>query len=50
MKNLRKRFDRFCYLNRNKGIPNLMLYISIGSAVVYLMTQMAGNPLLYQLL
>jgi len=50
LKNLRKRFDRFCYLNRDKGIPNLMLYISIGSGVVYLMTQMAGNSVLYQLL
>ncbi len=50
MSNLRKRFDRFCFMNRNKGIPNLMLYICIGSAIVYLMTEMAGNPILYQLL
>ncbi len=50
LSNLRKRFDRFCFMNRNKGIPNLMLYISIGSAIVYLMTEMAGNPILYQLL
>lgn len=50
LNNLHKRFDRFCFRNRNKGIPNLMLYISIGSAIVYLMTEMAGNPILYQLL
>lgn len=27
-----------------------MLYVSIGSAVVYIMTQLTGNPILYQLL
>ncbi len=50
MKNLRSRFERFCFRNRNKGIPNLMLYISLGTAVVYLMSQMAGNATLYYLL
>ena len=38
MKNLRSRFERFCYRNREKGIPNLMLYISLGSALVYIMS------------
>ena len=50
MKNLRKRFDIFCFRNRNKGIPNLMLYLSLGSALVYLMTQFSGNYILYDLL
>lgn len=50
MKNLRKRFDVFCFRNRNKGIPNLMLYLTLGSALVYLMTTFAGNPLLYNIL
>lgn len=50
MKKLRRRFELFCYKNRNKGIPNLMLYITLGSAVVYVMSQMAGNTFLYQLL
>ncbi len=50
MKNLRTRFERFCYKNRHIGIPNLMLYISIGAAIVYLMSQMAGNYTLYNLL
>ncbi len=48
--NLRRKFERFCYKNRHLGIPNLMLYISIGTAVVYLMSQIAGNYLLYNLL
>ena len=50
MKNLRKEFDRLCLRNRNKGIPNLMLYICVGSAVVYLMSQMTGNNILYSVL
>ncbi len=47
MKNLRKRFDIFCFRNRNKGIPNLMLYLSLGSALVYLMSTFAENNILY---
>ena len=50
MKDLRRNFERFCYQNRNKGIPNLMLYIALGNAVVYLITAMAGNFTLYNLL
>ena len=50
MKKLRKQFDVFCYKNRNKGIPNLMLYIVLGTGVVYLMSSMAGNYVLYNLL
>lgn len=50
LRNLRKNFELFCYKNRDKGIPNLMLYISLGTAVVYLMSQMAGNFYLYGLL
>lgn len=41
------RFARFCFRHRNKGIPNLMLYISIGSAIVYLISMFAGNNVLY---
>ncbi len=47
MKELRKRFDRFCFRNRQKGIPNLMLYLSIGSALVYFMSAFASNDILY---
>ena len=50
MKNLRRQFDLFCHKNRNKGIPNLMLYIVIGNAIVYIMSNMAGNSILYYLL
>lgn len=50
MKNLRQRFELYCYKNRSKGIPNLMLYIALGTAVVYLMSDMARNYLLYNLL
>ena len=47
MQSPRKRFERFCMKNRNKGIPNLMLYLTIGSAIVYLMTMITRNPILY---
>ena len=50
MKNLRKQFELFCYKNRNKGVPNLMLYIVLGTAAVYLMSRVAGNYFLYNLL
>lgn len=50
MKNLRKRFDRFCLKNRNKGIPNLMLYIALGNAIVMIMSMINGGGILYELL
>ena len=36
--------------NRNKGIPNLMLYITLATALVYVVTQMSGNYALYSIL
>ena len=50
MDNLRRRFERFCYKHRNIGIPNLMLFIVLGNAIVYLMTMFTGNVVLYELL
>ncbi len=50
MKNLRRKFERFCYQNRNKGIPNLMLYISLGSALVYLFSMVTNSGILYEYL
>ena len=50
MKKLRNKFERFCYENRNKGIPNLMLYVSIGSAIVYVMSLMDRSYTLYSVL
>ncbi len=48
--NLRKGFDRFCFRHRDKGIPNLMLYIALGSALVYLFTMATRNYILYEYL
>ena len=50
MKKLRTQFERFCYKNRDKGIPNLMLYIVLGNAIVWLMTMINGGTVLYDLL
>lgn len=50
MSNLRRKFERFCFRNRSKGIPNLMLYISLGTAVVYFLSLFANNSALYYLL
>ena len=50
MKNLRRGFERFCFRNRDKGIPNLMLYISIGTAIVYVLSQMDKSSTLYNAL
>ncbi len=50
MKNLRKQFDRFCFKNRDKGIPNLMLYICLGCGLVYLFSMFTQNYILYDIL
>ena len=50
MKNLRKRFERFCYQHRRKGIPNLMLYVALGSALVTVMSSFDGSATLYNML
>lgn len=50
MKNLRRKFERFCYQNRHKGIPNLMLYIALGSGLLYAFTMATDNSILYSLL
>ena len=46
----RKSFERFCYKHRSKGIPNLMLYIVLGNALVYFLSVFARNFVLYDLL
>ena len=48
--NLKTRFERFCYKNRDKGIPNLMLYIAIGSAIVYILSLIGSGYVLYEYL
>ena len=50
MNRLRKRFDRFCFRNRDKGIPNLMLYIVLGSAVVNVLCMVDKTDTLYYVL
>ena len=47
MKELRRKFDRFCYRNRNKGIPNLMLFVTIATGIVYLFNQIDESGMLY---
>ena len=50
MKNLRRDFERFCFKHRNIGIPNLMLFISIGAALVYLLSMATNSSILYEVL
>ena len=52
MSNLKRNANRFLYKHRNKGIPNLMLYVSVGNLVVYLasLILMTRNVDLYDLL
>ena len=50
MKRNHNGFARFCFKHRDKGIPNLMLYICLGTALVYYMTQFTENTILYQYL
>lgn len=50
LKRLRSRFERFCYANRNIGIPNLMLYVALGSAIVYILSMFDRSYTLYYML
>ncbi len=50
MKNLRRSFNRFCFKHRDKGIPNLMLYVVLGSALVTVISMINGGAQLYNLL
>ena len=42
MRGLRTRFERFCYNNRHKGIPNLMLYFVLGCGLVTISRYVPG--------
>ena len=51
MAKLRSKINRFFYNNRNRGVRNLMLYIGIGNALVYLLYLLNQNdPLFYSML
>ncbi len=46
MRNFRRNFERFCYRHQRAGIPNLMLYIVLGTALVYLISMLDPSGLL----
>lgn len=46
MNHLRRNFERFCYRHQQKGIRNLMLYIVLGTALVYLVAMFDPSGLL----
>ena len=48
MRNPRRKFEIFCHRHRTWGIPNLMLFVSLGSAIVYLFSQSQNSALLYE--
>jgi len=50
LKNLRRRFEFFCYKHRNWGIPNLMLYIVLSTALVSILTIVTNSTVLLELL
>ena len=50
MANSSHRLQRFLLRNRDKGIPNLMLYIVLGSGLIYLVNMANGGAVLYQML
>ena len=45
MKAISRRLDRFCYSHPNFGIPNLMLYIAVGTAAVYVANLFTNNAM-----
>ena len=45
-----KNYRRFLARNRNKGIPNLMLYLCLANAFLYLFVLITGNNAIYTFL
>lgn len=45
MSNLKRNYNRFIFKHRDKGIPNLMLWICIGNAMVFLLWRFFGLEL-----
>ena len=43
-------FARFCFRHRDKGIPNLMLYIMLGTGVLYLLSMITQDFRFYSYL
>lgn len=50
MNELRRKWNRFLYNNNHKGIPNLMLYISIATLVVFFISAVDPSNMLYRFL
>lgn len=50
MNNLRRNFERFCYRHRDQGIQNLMLYIVLGTGVVYFFNLINGGSVISEFL
>ena len=50
MKKLRRKFERFCYRNRSKGVTNLMLYIVLGTGLVSVLGMINGGQALSEIL
>lgn len=50
MKNLRRDFERFCYRHQNIGIPNLMLWLSIGAAIIMVLFHIDPSNVVYRAL
>ena len=48
MNELRRKWSRFLYNNRDKGIPNLMLFISIGTLIVYFFSIIDPSNVIYR--
>ena len=47
MNQIRQKWNRFLYNNSDKGIPNLMLYISVGTLIVYFFSIVDRTNLIY---
>lgn len=50
MKDLRRKWNRFLYNNSDKGIPNLMLLVSVGTLIVWFFMQIDPSNALYRFL
>ena len=48
MKKLMNAVDRFCYRHPRFGIPNLMLYIVVANAIIWVFSLMDSSGLLFQ--
>ena len=48
MKKLNNAVDRFCYRHPRFGIPNLMIYVVIANAIIWVFSLMGGGGILYE--